>query len=155
MNNITNFSMTFKQNFLTREACFSWDKMTDIYNDIYYDIFVNDNFLFRIQENKICLNLGVGCEEKCVKARPVFKNKSTGNILLGYFTDSICYYTPADRYCNLKKNKLQIQKIEPKDRAQYIRKLNLLQKPNVSRKRIYASAVKNQVIASSFTWCEN
>ena len=73
MNNITNFNMTFKQNFLTREACFSWDKMTDAYYDIYYDIFVNDNFLFRIQENKICLNLGVGCEEKCVKARPVFK----------------------------------------------------------------------------------
>lgn len=152
MTNITNFNLTFKQTFLTREALFSWDSINNENFKIYYDIFVNDEFLFRINKNKIFLNLGVGCENKRVKVRAVLENKTTNVIIFGNFSNTISYYTPADRYCNLKVNKLQSQKIKPEERALYIRKLNMLQKSNISTKRVYANAVKNQTSASSFSW---
>lgn len=148
---ITNFKLNFEQNFLSRTYFFHWDKITPSTNiTVFYNIYLNEKLVARIENNFFTINSGVGCDNKCLKVKTEFKNNTTQVSNYSIFSEELCFTSPPDRYCNLPINLWQNQKINDEEKKIYQQKLENLKIKKTSSKMRYARAVKNKTTASSF-----
>ena len=84
---ITNFKLVFEQNFLSRTYIFSWDNITPPTNiTVFYNIYLNEKLIARVENNFFKINSGVGCDHKCLKIKTEFLNNITHEV-----RTPICY----------------------------------------------------------------